>query len=68
MKLPVNVSGIDRIIRVVLALVLVALSLAQVITGTAAIIAVVVGVVLLLTAFVSFCPIYALLHLSTKRS
>lgn len=68
MKLSQNVSGIDRIIRVVLALVLFALSLAQVISGVLAIVAIVVGIVLLLTAFVSFCPIYALLHLSTKRS
>ena len=55
-----NVGGIDRLLRVVAGLVLIALTLTGTI-GTWGWI----GVVPLLTGLVSFCPIYPLLGLST---
>jgi len=55
-----NVGGIDRILRIVLGLVLIALTL----TGTIGVWGW-IGVVLLLTGAFSFCPLYPLLGFST---
>ena len=63
-----NLSNIDRIVRVVLAALFAYLYFGGVMTGTFGVILVVLGAVFLLTAFVSFCPIYAALKLSTFKS
>ncbi len=55
-----NVGGIDRILRAVLGLVLIALAA----TGTIGLWGY-VGVVLLATAAFSFCPAYPLLGINT---
>jgi uncharacterized membrane protein HdeD (DUF308 family) len=62
-----NESNIDRIIRVVAGIVLLYLGLGGVLSGALAIVSVVVGVVLLLTGAVGFCPLYAVLKLSTLK-
>lgn len=56
----VNVGGIDRIARITLGLVLIALAA----TGTVGAWAW-IGVVPLLTGLVRFCPLYPLLGMST---
>jgi len=61
-----NESNIDRIIRAVAGVVLLYLGFA-VLAGALAIVADVIGVVLLLTGAVGFCPLYALLKLSTLK-
>ncbi len=61
-----NESNLDRIIRAVAGIVLLYLGLA-VFTGALAIVLDVVGVVLLLTGAVGFCPLYALFKLSTLK-
>lgn len=48
----------DRVIRVVLAVVFAALYFAGTVSGALGIALLVLGVVFLLTAFVSFCPLY----------
>lgn len=63
-----NESGIDRIIRVVLGIVLIALNLGGVVTGGWGLALLVVGVIALLTGVIGFCPLYALLKISTKRA
>ena len=62
----INESNIDRIIRAVAGVVLLYLGFA-VLAGALAIVADVIGVVLLLTGAVGFCPLYALLKLSTLK-
>jgi len=62
-----NVNLIDKVIRVLLAVVLCILIFTNQITGILAIIFGVLAVVLLLTSFLSFCPIYAMLNLSTLK-
>jgi hypothetical protein len=62
-----NQSNIDRIIRVVAGIVLLYLGFGGVLGGPLAIVSDVVGVVLLLTGAVGFCPIYAALKLSTLK-
>ena len=53
-----NMGTIDKVIRILVALVLAGLYLANVVTGTLGIILLVVAVVFVLTSFVSFCPLY----------
>ncbi|MEI8087352.1 MAG: DUF2892 domain-containing protein [Paludibacter sp.] len=53
-----NVGVIDSAIRIVVALVIIGLYFAGVISGTLAIVLLVVAVVFLLTGFIKFCPLY----------
>lgn len=57
----------DRIIRILIAVVIGVLYFTNVITGMLATILLIAGVVFLLTSFVSFCPLYLPLGLSTKK-
>jgi fatty acid desaturase len=60
-----NVGNIDRALRLIAAVIAIALAFMGVLTGTAAIVAYVVAGVLVLTSLVSFCPLYRLLGLRT---
>jgi hypothetical protein len=66
MKLTSNVGQTDRIVRVALAVVLAALNLLGVVSGTFGVILWVLAVILVLTSAVSFCPIYLPFKISTK--
>ena len=66
MKLQTNESTPDRIIRVVLGVALLALAVAGIVGGPVAILAWVVGAIALVTGIVGFCPLYAILRVSTK--
>lgn len=57
-----NVGTIDRILRIALGLILIALVFIGPKTPWGW-----VGIVPLLTGFVSFCPLYTLLGLNTRR-
>ena len=61
-----NESNIDRIIRAVAGVILLYLGFG-VLSGGLGIVADVVGAVLLLTGAVGFCPLYAMLKLSTLK-
>jgi Protein of unknown function (DUF2892) len=60
-----NMGSIDRILRIVVAFAIAALYFTNVISGTLGIILMVLAGVFLLTAFVSFCPLYVPFGLST---
>ncbi|OZV67934.1 YgaP family membrane protein [Winogradskyella aurantia] len=60
-----NVGSLDKTIRVLIAAVVVLLSYFEVITGTASIILLAVAMVLVITSFANFCPLYAALGKST---
>ena len=55
----VNVGSLDRIIRLVAALVLATLFFSGTLAGTAGVFALVAAGVLLVTSLVRFCPAYA---------
>ena len=63
-----NESGMDRLIRVVFGIVLLALSLGGVVTGGLGIVVVVVGALALLTGIVGICPLYELLKIRTNKA
>ena len=62
-----NMGSIDRILRVILAIVFGVLYFTVAVTGTVGIILLVLGIVFLLTSLVSFCPLYLPFKFSTKK-
>lgn len=60
-----NMGSIDRIVRIVIAIAFAALIATGAVSGVVAIILGVLAAVFLLTSFVSFCPLYTLVGLST---
>lgn len=63
-----NMSTLDRVLRVLVAIVLVALTMNGTITGTLAYAAWAVAAVFALTSVVSFCPLYRVFGISTCRT
>ena len=61
-----NLGTIDRIARTIAGLTVGVLILTGTLTGSVAVTLGVLAVVLLLTGVVSFCPLYALLNLSSR--
>ena len=55
-----NMGGIDRVIRLLIAVVIAYLFYTNVITGVLAVVLLVVAGIFVLTSFVSFCPIYSI--------
>ena len=62
-----NMSSADRMIRVIVAAIIVTLYMTKIISGTVGIILIVLSAVFLLTSFISFCPLYLPFGLSTVR-
>ena len=61
-----NVGRIDSIVRTLLAFTIGYLYYAKIIQGFVGVVLLVLAVILFMTSFVGFCPIYAVFHLSTK--
>lgn len=62
-----NMGKRDKFIRIGVALVLAVLVATEMITGTLAFVALGIGIVFLLTSFISFCPLYTLLGINTGQ-
>jgi len=57
----------DKIIRVLIAIVIAILYWEGIVTGTLAIVLIVVGAILLVTSLVSSCPLYSIIGMSTCK-
>ncbi len=62
-----NMGSADRIIRVVLAIIIAVLYFTHVITGTVAVVLLIVLAIFIVTSFLSFCPLYFPFGISTKK-
>jgi hypothetical protein len=60
-----NMGSTDKIIRIILAIVFAALYFTGTVTGIVGIILLVLGAVFLATSFISFCPLYTIVGVST---
>jgi fatty acid desaturase len=61
-----NLGIIDRVIRILIAVVVAVLYFKGIISGTLGIILLILAAVFVLTSFFSFCPIYWTLGLSSR--
>ena len=62
-----NVGTIDKVIRILVAVVVVVLFLTHVISGVLAIVLLALSAVFVVTSLLSFCPIWMALGLSTRK-
>ena len=62
-----NMGTVDRLVRTVLALIVVALYFTGQISGVTAIILGIIAAIFLLTSAIAFCPLYVPLKLSTRK-
>lgn len=61
-----NMGNTDKIIRILAAILIGVLYFTQLISGTTAIILLILAVIFILTSFMSFCPLYLPFGISTK--
>jgi hypothetical protein len=68
MQFGTNEAPLDRVIRIALGIALAALALAGAVSVPWLNVVWVVAAIALVTGIVGFCPLYALLRVSTKRT
>ncbi|MEO6305460.1 MAG: DUF2892 domain-containing protein [Bacteroidia bacterium] len=62
-----NMGNMDKVIRILVALVVIVLYFTHQINGTLAIIGLVISGIFILTSFISFCPLYLPFGISTRK-
>ncbi|MCX6186773.1 MAG: DUF2892 domain-containing protein [Bacteroidetes bacterium] len=62
-----NMGTADKVVRIIIAIAIAALYFLGQITGTIAIILMVLAVIFVATSFLSFCPLYLPFGISTKK-
>ena len=62
-----NMGGMDRVIRIVVALAVIGLFYFNVIGGTLAYVLLGLSAIFVITSFISFCPLYSIFGLSTCK-
>jgi hypothetical protein len=62
-----NMGAIDKVIRILVAIVIVGLYFSNLISGTAAIVLLILAGVFILTSFMSFCPLYLPFGISSRK-
>jgi preprotein translocase subunit SecD len=62
-----NMGSIDKTIRILIAVAIIILYFTHQISGTIAIIGLVLSGIFILTSFISFCPLYLPFGISTRK-
>ena len=62
-----NIGSTDKIIRLSAAILIAILYYDEIITGTLAVVLGILALVLFITSFISFCPLYALMGMRTSK-
>ena len=66
-KMKRNIGTVDKVIRILIAVVVVTLYFANLISGTLAIILLALSAIFVVTSLLSFCPLYLPLTISTRK-
>ena len=61
-----NMGTADKVVRILAAIVIAGMYFGQVISGTFAIILLILAGIFIITSFISFCPLYLPFGVSTK--
>ena len=62
-----NMGIVDKVIRIIIALVIAGLYFAEKISGTTAIVLLSLAIIFIITSFLSFCPLYLPFGISTRK-
>jgi hypothetical protein len=62
-----NIGFVDKTVRILIAIGLLMFYFTGIISGTLSIILLISAAILLITSFISFCPIWYLLGISTRK-
>ncbi|MGQ9540715.1 MAG: YgaP family membrane protein [Armatimonadota bacterium] len=62
-----NMGTLDRVIRLLIAVLIAVLYLTHTISGLTAVILGIVAVIFVLTSLVGYCPLYTLFRFSTRK-
>ena len=62
-----NMGNLDRVLRIIVALAIVALYFTHIISGMVAIVGLGLSVVFILTSFIGVCPLYLPFGISTEE-
>jgi len=62
-----NIGTIDKTIRILLAVVVIALYFTHIISGVLAIVLLIISGILILTSLISFCPLYFPFGINTRK-
>ena len=62
-----NVGTVDKVVRILIAFVIAGLYFTNQVSGVAAIILLILAVTMILTSFMSFCPLYLPFGISTRK-
>lgn len=62
-----NMGTVDRVIRILLAIVIAILYFTHAISGTLAIVLLIVAGIFIVTSFISFCPLYLPFGINTGK-
>ncbi len=63
-----NMGNVDKAIRILVAVIIGALYFTEQLSGTTAIILLILAGVFILTSFMSFCPLYLPFGISTRKN
>ncbi len=63
-----NVGGVDRSVRLVIGIALLLLGAFGVLKGVAALLGYLVAAIALVTAFIRFCPLWAVCRINTAKT
>jgi hypothetical protein len=63
-----NMGGTDKLVRIIVALLLVIIYFKGIVTGVLGIILLVVAAIFIITSLISFCPLYTIFGLSTCKT
>jgi len=63
-----NMGNLDKVVRVLAAILIIVLYLTNEISGTVAIVLLGLASVFILTSFISFCPLYLPFRFSTRQT
>ncbi len=62
-----NMGTADKLLRILLAFIIAGLYFVNIISGTLAIILLILATVFIITSFMSFCPLYLPFNISTRK-
>ncbi len=62
-----NMGGVDKLVRIIVALIFVLLYFKGIVTGVLGIVLLVLAAVFVLTSLISFCPLYLPFSINTTK-